>query len=222
VERKNGRPLKIQGEKSTKDKIFESAVDLFAERGYDGVSIRDIAAIVGIKESSMYKHYSSKDQLLEKIIDYPMARIGIIGPPGASVEELIVKMGLDGFMAMASDTFTGWMKDPNMVKIFRILCMESYRNEQVKKSYAKVQVAAVASWETNFTIMMKHKLIKPNDPKFLSAEFLSFITAMYMDYFLYSYNNAPNTVPEAYIEIIDRHVAFFVDSIRPGSQEGYF
>ena len=65
VRRKTGRPAKIPGEKSTKDKIFDAALDLFAERGYDGVSIRDIAAAVGIKESSIYKHYASKAEILE-------------------------------------------------------------------------------------------------------------------------------------------------------------
>ena len=44
----------------TKDKIFDTALDLFSKKGYDSVSVRTIASEVGIKESSIYNHYSSK------------------------------------------------------------------------------------------------------------------------------------------------------------------
>lgn len=39
---------------TTKEKIVETALDLFSQRGYDGVSVRDIARAVGIRESSLY------------------------------------------------------------------------------------------------------------------------------------------------------------------------
>ena len=47
-------------ENTDKDKIFDVALDLFSKKGYDSVSIRTIASEVGIKESSIYNHYSSK------------------------------------------------------------------------------------------------------------------------------------------------------------------
>ena len=39
---------------NNKDKIFEISIELFSKHGYDGVSIRQIAREVGIKESSIY------------------------------------------------------------------------------------------------------------------------------------------------------------------------
>ena len=58
--------MKIQ----TKDKIFDVALDLFSKKGYDSVSIRTIASEVGIKESSIYNHYSSKKEILMSILKY--------------------------------------------------------------------------------------------------------------------------------------------------------
>lgn len=52
----------------TKDKIFDVAIDLFSKKGYDSVSIRTIASNVGIKESSIYNHYSSKKEILMSIL----------------------------------------------------------------------------------------------------------------------------------------------------------
>ena len=44
---------------NTKERIFDVSVDLFSMYGYDGVSIRQIAYEVGIKESSIYNHYKN-------------------------------------------------------------------------------------------------------------------------------------------------------------------
>lgn len=47
--------------------ILETAARLFAERGYDGTSVRDIAGEVGMLAGSMYYHFASKDDLLDEI-----------------------------------------------------------------------------------------------------------------------------------------------------------
>ena len=54
--------------KNTKEKIFDVSIDLFSQDGYDGVSIRQIAKEVGIKESSIYNHYQRKESILESIL----------------------------------------------------------------------------------------------------------------------------------------------------------
>ena len=48
----------------TRRRLLEVALTQFAELGYHGVSVRDIAAGVGIKASSLYAHLQSKQQLL--------------------------------------------------------------------------------------------------------------------------------------------------------------
>jgi len=52
---------------STKDKIMDTAIEMFADKGYDTVSMRDIAAAVGIRVSSIYHHFSSKLEILESM-----------------------------------------------------------------------------------------------------------------------------------------------------------
>jgi len=54
----------------TKDRILHAAVRLFSDRGYDKVSMRDIAAAVGIKAASIYNHYASKEELLKSIYEF--------------------------------------------------------------------------------------------------------------------------------------------------------
>jgi AcrR family transcriptional regulator len=55
---------------NTKRIILEKSADLFAEKGYYGASIREIAKMVGIRESAIYNHYSSKDEIFKTLISY--------------------------------------------------------------------------------------------------------------------------------------------------------
>lgn len=54
----------------TKWSIFKAAVKLFADKGYSNVSIRDIAALIEIRPSSIYHHFSSKAEILDTIVDF--------------------------------------------------------------------------------------------------------------------------------------------------------
>ncbi|MGI6448359.1 MAG: TetR/AcrR family transcriptional regulator [Methanobrevibacter boviskoreani] len=55
---------------NTKEKIFEVALNQFSKKGYDSVSLREIAEEVGIKKSSIYSHYPSKEAILMDIFEY--------------------------------------------------------------------------------------------------------------------------------------------------------
>ncbi|MFE7061558.1 TetR/AcrR family transcriptional regulator [Sutcliffiella sp. NPDC057660] len=53
---------------STYDKIKKSALQLFAQRGYYGTSLNDVANLVGIKKPSLYAHFKNKDELFKTVI----------------------------------------------------------------------------------------------------------------------------------------------------------
>ena len=50
----------------TKARILWEALELFSSKGYKGVSVRDIAGAVGIRESSLYNHFKGKNFLASK------------------------------------------------------------------------------------------------------------------------------------------------------------
>ena len=49
-------------------RILETALALFAERGYHGVSMRELAAATGVTASSLYAHVASKEELLLRLL----------------------------------------------------------------------------------------------------------------------------------------------------------
>ena len=56
--------MSVVDKSSTKEKILQTAAKMFSERGYDKVTMREIADAVGIKAATIYHHFSSKEDIL--------------------------------------------------------------------------------------------------------------------------------------------------------------
>lgn len=54
---------------STRERIIQTADELFYERGYDHSSFADIAAAVGLSRGNFYYHFKSKDEILDAVIE---------------------------------------------------------------------------------------------------------------------------------------------------------
>jgi len=54
----------------TREKIINTAIILFSDKGYSKTSVRDIAKEVGIKPASLYSHFESKEEILHTLYDY--------------------------------------------------------------------------------------------------------------------------------------------------------
>jgi TetR/AcrR family transcriptional regulator, cholesterol catabolism regulator len=52
---------------STRDRLSTEAARMFAERGYHGTSIGDLAKALGIQKASVYSHISGKEDLLNEV-----------------------------------------------------------------------------------------------------------------------------------------------------------
>lgn len=80
-------------EKQTEDRIFESATEVFIEKGMDGARMQDIANHAGINKALLHYYYRSKEHLFEavfeKIANVMFSRFAPVFDEKTSVEEKI-------------------------------------------------------------------------------------------------------------------------------------
>lgn len=98
----------------TKERIIEEALRLFSEKGYAGTSMSDIAERLKITKAALYKHYSGKREIFQKILDRMSAldaeRAAEYDMPGAE----------DGFSSRFRKMLTiEQYNDPTMADLYR-------------------------------------------------------------------------------------------------------
>lgn len=62
-------------ERTTRSRILEEAAGLFRREGFNGASMQDLAAVVGITKSTLYHHFPSKQALLSEIVELTVNRV---------------------------------------------------------------------------------------------------------------------------------------------------
>ena len=129
---KNENKVKI----TTKEKIFDASIDLFSQKGYDAVSIREIGWEVGIRESSIYNHYQNKEAILDRIIDYFMSEITESSELPIDNENLMSK-GPEVFFEVGGKAFIERMSSAKNEKIRRIIAIEIFHNEKIRNFFRK-------------------------------------------------------------------------------------
>ena len=67
-----------------RERILDAALELFSQHGYAGTSVRQIAARVGLRPSSLYSHFDGKEAILSTLIDTygPASNASRLASPG--------------------------------------------------------------------------------------------------------------------------------------------
>ena len=104
----------ITSNSGTKERILLASASLFAKNGYFGVSVKDIANIVGIKPASLYNHYESKEALWNAVLErvqelYLMfiSRLEALQPHSTSITDVIDNLFYELKEATLMFTFYG-------------------------------------------------------------------------------------------------------------------
>ena len=196
---------------NTKDYIAQEALYLFSKKGYEATSVRNIATAVGIKDSSLYNHYKSKQEIFDYVIEkysqlstekffsfykkdeIPANSLAMFNNP-----EMISKMG--------EQLFTSFVADKDNCQLRQLLATEMYHNEHARKAYAAYLKESLVWTEMLFEKMMSDGVLVQTDAQVLAYEYMTPIYTL-----LTEYECEGITMDEA-LDFLKRHVALFFRS----------
>lgn len=163
--------------KDTKERILAKALELFSQKGYEGTNINELMESVGLVKSAMYRHFESKEEiwntLLDRLVAYYEDRFGSpehLPPVPESLEELLA-------MTMRMVNFT--VHDETVVMTRKLLTIEQYRDERAKKLATKHFLTGLTEMFTHvFSGMMDKGLLRRNDPELLAFSYTAPISVL--------------------------------------------
>lgn len=160
----------------TKDRIEQVSLELFAKKGFQSVSIRDIGKRVGIKESSIYYHFKNKQAIMDSLLE--------------KIDLLIEKMKTDfdykftkvdevsetAMCDVAVNFLKEYFLNPYVYQMLAFLMMEQMTDQKAYDTYQRlVFELPLAQQEKVFAEMIKRGFVNQNNPAVLAQEYYAVI-----------------------------------------------
>ncbi len=174
----------------TKKKILEVSLALFAQKGFDGVSVREIAKEVGVRESALYKHYKNKEDILDKIIEEMISSIRN-GYELRHVPETLTEGVAEGYRNISEEQlcemswsiFKMFTEEPKLSNFRRLLMREQFHNKTFAKYYDKFFIAGVIeSQAKTFLQLVDNGLFRKADERIIALHFYGPILLLFQQY----------------------------------------
>jgi AcrR family transcriptional regulator len=167
----------------TRQRIYDQALELFGKKGFEAASIRELAAAAGIRESSIYNHFSSKQALLDAMVEDLASRIGNPGlielrPDDWRERSLasLLKEGVDIFLA-------SW-RDAQVRRLWTVLAQDQYRNPAAAMLLLREQEVRLSATEAMFASLIRRGLMRPGAPRALAEGYVLGIYSLKIEYIL--------------------------------------
>lgn len=192
----------------TRNKIKRIALNLFSTKGFSGTSVRDISGKVGIRESGIYNHFSSKEDILRVLLnDVKSSTVGI----EVITDELLGKLSNPPlFMKAFVKLIIKHWNSPQQRKYLRLVLLEQFREiKGVDISLGVLIDESIIIWSIIFLQMAKFKYIKKYDPTILAEEFVYPFFMIRLQYL-----TDDNADIEKVLEKCDSHINYFWNSIK--------
>lgn len=203
----------------TKYKIFDTALDLFSKKGYDSVSVRTIASEVGIKESSIYNHYSSKKDILMSILNYFEEYFKGNPLDDENIRKLLEE-NPEEFYHQGSEMFKQQIFEEKILKIMKLIFVQMYQVDEVKEFFLReILGGSTDFWSDVFEILIQKNVIGSDcNPNKLAEMYFGFSMFKLWEIFL-KYDDFPKAEIEIMFDEVEEYHKFLLDSVRADKNE---
>jgi AcrR family transcriptional regulator len=167
---------------TTKENIFTKALLLFSQNGYSATSIRNICAEVGIKESSFYNHYISKNQLLDAIFASFNKALLSNAVSDEQLDLLTSQLSLREVLHSSLNQYVGIWENPAASQMWFVVSMEQYRNPIAGQIVIDEGSRRILRTAHTFELFQDKGKMKKGDPLTLANLYSFSIRSLHLDY----------------------------------------
>lgn len=201
----------VYKKEDTKKKILEEALKLFSERGYDAVSVGEIAKEVGIKAPSLYSHYPSKQAIFDAIVCETSEKYKEY-TNGIAIHMHNAKMDVSLFSGVSENLliekihqiFKYSLHDVTISRFRKMMTMEQFRTPELSKLYSDRYNDRIVLYHAKiFEALIKNGEIKNENPETLAMMYVTPIINL-----LCICDRQPEREEEC-IKNLDEHVKLF-------------
>ncbi len=164
---------------NTKKRILDAALTLFSEKGYTNVFVSGIAEAVGIKAPSLYKHYKSKRDIFNAILDEmkasydtQAAALGIDGGNAAADAMVYFDVSEDMLVEMGMSLFSYFLHDDYTRKFRKMLTLEQFSNPELAQLFSRQYIDNSLKYQSAmFAMLCEQGVLRGDDPYTMALQF---------------------------------------------------
>lgn len=173
-------------QENTKQRILDTALRLFSERGYDAVGVGEIAEAVGIKAPSLYNHFGSKREIFDGIVEY-VARRYEDGTDRIDIHVQDVKKDIRIFEEITEDAlsekvrqiFLYSLHDETVCRFRRMMTIEQFRSPSLARLYTDRYITRMVDYHAAiFRSLIDAGVLVREDPETLALMYISPVTVL--------------------------------------------
>ena len=195
----------------TKRKILDVALTLFSEKGYGKVFVGQIADGVGIKAPSLYKHYKSKQDIFEAILEEMRNRynkevsfLSFNGSDFQADSDFFGKLSEDELVKLGIGLFHFFLHDEYECKFRKMLTIEHFSNKEIAELFSNQYFNEPLKYQGGLLRMMiAQGQMKKEDEQIMA---LHFYAPMYL--LLTVCDREPQREAEA-LQVLEKHIKQF-------------
>ncbi len=186
---------------NTKEIILEKSLKLFAKKGFEAVSIRDIASEVGIGNSALYKHYESKQAIFDALVTDQKKKY--MDSTGFVTDEI---RGVEAVKEACLKMFEYQTENDEIVCFRQLLLIEKFRNPEMAEIYREFFVnIPLNRLMTIFSSLQKKGLMVKGDTYVFAME-------LYAPFYLFHFVEHDKDIKEKFQLHVENFSKYFIMS----------
>lgn len=164
---------------TTKQRILQEALTLFSKHGYEAVSVEQIAAAVGIKAPSLYKHYKGKQDIFDAVFaemkrryDEQSEQMQIHIANAAADTAKFAAIDADGLVKQLQGVVYFSLHDEYICRFRRLMTLEQFRSPELAALYTERYVDRLIHYhETLFLGLIAAGGLKNGDAHSMALQY---------------------------------------------------